>query len=388
MKTEALLTPLYLNSLKPMTKEYTVHDVQCPGLGLRVQPGGARSWVMSERVNGRQKRITIGTWPDLSPEAARAVFYTRKSEQAVQPPQPTERKVTSATLPFVTLAAVFMKDRAAGFKPSSIGPFKAYLEAQLLPSFGNKPVGEITPADVATWFHAYSRDRPGGANQALGHFVTILNWGKDAGHLPHDLPNPAGPIRKNRPAARGRMLNFDQIKALAQVLDRPTTKYWMAAQAIRLILLTGCRRGEIPSLKWSDVKRSRLALRDAKTGPREVMLSAPAVETLTKLKRRTGNSVFVFPSDKSASGHIESVAASWATFRDRAGIPDDIRIHDLRHTYASHAILSGESLPTTGRLLGHASARSTKRYAHLDGSTLAKAAEAVSKEIDRLMRQG
>ena len=388
MKTEALLTPLYLNSLVPMAKEYTVHDVQCPGLGLRVQPGGTRSWVTSDRVNGRQKRTTLGTWPELSPEAARAAFYARKAEQAVQLPNPSEMKATSATIPFASLAARFMKERATAFKPSSVGPFKAYLEAQLLPTFGNKPVGEITPADVANWFHAYSRDRPGGANQALGHFVTILNWGKSAGHLPHDLPNPAGPIRKNRRAARGRMLNFDQIKALAQVLDRPTYKYWMAAQAIRLILLTGCRRGEILSLKWSDVKRSRLALRDAKTGPREVLLSAPAIETLAKLKRRTVNSVYVFPSEKSASGHIESVAASWATFRERAGISDDIRIHDLRHTYASHAILSGESLPTTGRLLGHTSARTTKRYAHLDGSTLVKAAEAVSKEIDRLMREG
>lgn len=95
MKTEALLTPLYLNSLMAMAKEYTVHDVQCPGLGLRVQPGGTRSWVMSDRVNGKQRRITIGTWPELSPEAARAVFYSRKSEQAVQPPQPKERKAAS-----------------------------------------------------------------------------------------------------------------------------------------------------------------------------------------------------------------------------------------------------------------------------------------------------
>lgn len=387
MKTEALLSPLFLNSLTPLEKEYTVHDVQCPGLGLRVQTGGTRSWVMSHRMYGKQRRITLGTWPEMSPEAARAAFYAQRSEQATPTPTQTERVLIPATLPFATLAAKFMKERAPSFKPSTIGPFTAYLDAQLLPAFGSKAVGEITPSDVANWFHTYSRDRPGGANQALGHFVSILNWGKEAGHLPHDLPNPAGPIRKNRRAARGRMLSFDQIKALAAVLDRPTLKYWMAAQAIRLILLTGCRSGEILSLKWSDVKRSRLALRDAKTGPRDVMLSAPAQETLIKLRRRTGNGIFVFPSDKSASGHVVSVSASWASFRERAGIPNDVRIHDLRHTYASHAILSGESLPTTGRLLGHSSARTTKRYAHLDGSTLAKAADVVSKEIDRLMRE-
>ena len=85
MKTEALLTPLYLNSLKPMAKEYTVHDVQCPGLGLRVQPGGTRAWVTSDRMNGGQKRITIGTWPELSPEAARAVFILASQNKPFSP---------------------------------------------------------------------------------------------------------------------------------------------------------------------------------------------------------------------------------------------------------------------------------------------------------------
>jgi integrase len=389
MRPDALLTPLYLQTLAPRAKEYSVGDVQCPDLKLRVQPGGTRSWVLSRRMNGKARRITLGTWPEMTPEEARASFHAELAR--LTPPAPHEargaagRQPVARTLPFATLAAHYLADQGKHFKPSSQVPFRAYLEAQLLPAFGNHPVGEITPAQVADWFHAYSRSRPGGANQALGHFTTILNWGKAKGYLPHDLPNPASPIRRNRRKARGRMLSFEQIRGLAGVLEQAQAKHWRAAQAIRLILLTGCRRGEILSLRWSDVKRTRLALRDAKTGPRDVFLSKPARETLTRLRRQTGNGTFVFPSSRARSGHIESVAQSWAQFREHAGLPDDIRIHDLRHTYASHAILAGESLPTTGKLLGHKSPSSTKRYTHLDGSTLAKAADRISKEINSLL---
>ncbi len=382
MKPVVLLTPHHITSLKPRDREYAVDDPQCPGLRLRILPGGTTSWVIVKRIDGTPRRITLGKWPDLTPDAARAAFYAREATLA---PSATVWETRPRTMDFATLSAHFMANRATHFKPSSIGPLQAYLDAQLLPAFGNRPVGNLTPADIATWFHSYSRHRPGGANQALGHFTTILNWGKAEGHLPHDLPNPASPLRKNRSNARGRMLNFAQIRKLARVLDLVGDRHWLPAQAIRLCLLTGCRKGEILSLRWSDVKPTRLVLRDAKTGPREVMLSAPAREAVAKLKARTGHRAFVFPSAKSTSGHLMSIAGSWSAIRTKAGLPPDIRLHDMRHTYASHAILAGESLPTTGKLLGHASPRTTERYAHLDGSALAKAADKVAKEIARMM---
>ena len=228
MKPVILLTPHHVESLKPRAKEYALDDPQCPGLRLRILPGGTKSWVIVKRIDGKPKRITLGRWPDLTPDAARSAFYAR--EAALAPRAPV-RETPVRTMDFATLAAHFMAHRATHFKPSSVGPFRTYLRAQLLPAFGNTSVGDLKPADIAKWFHSYSKNRPGGANQALGHFTTIINWGKAEGHLPYDLANPAAPLRKNRATARGRMLNFDQIRKLAHVLDHASERQWLAVTA-------------------------------------------------------------------------------------------------------------------------------------------------------------
>ena len=189
----------------------------------------------------------------------------------------------------------------------------------------------------------------------------------------------------NPSTARGQMLNFAQIRALARILDKVSERHWLPAQAVRLCLLTGCRKGEILSLRWTDVKSVRLVLRDAKSGPREVMLNAPARAAIAQLKHRSGQHAHLFHSETSKTSHLTDIATTWAMLRTQANLPPEVRLHVLRHTYASHAILSGESLPTTGKFLGHTSARTTERYAHLDGSALAKAADKVSRVIQQMM---
>jgi integrase len=237
---------------------------------------------------------------------------------------------------------------------------------------------------VARWFHSYSRTSPGGANMALAAITTVLNWAKASGKLPKATPNPAAPIRKNRRPPRGRMLSSAQVLALRRLLMARQGES-QAVDVIHLLLLTGCRFGEIAGLTWAEVLSDRLTLKDAKTGPRDVFLSKPARDILKRLKERAGVVFNVFPSRVSSTGHIVSVTSIWEQLRKRAGLPDDIRLHDLRHTFASHALLAGESLPTTGRLLGHATPRTTQRYAHLDGATLTKTADFVSNEIAKLM---
>ena len=385
MKPTPVLSAAFLNKLKPRAKEYTLRDGLCPGLGLRVQPSGSMSWVLSQRVDGKPRRFTLGNWPDMSPDQARAARYAQRASLSGELAAAMPPKAKTKAMRFDALATRFVKDHLPTFKPSSQGPFRVYLESQLLPAFGPLPVSEITPEILSRGFYAYSQTRPGGATQALGHFVSILNWGKAQGYLPHDLPNPASPLRRTRRTARGRMLSFEQIKALAKVLDSARGQQGRIAQAIKLILLTGCRRGEILSLRWEDVHPTRLTLPDSKTGPRDVFLSEPARQTLAQLRKASRPGVFVFPSTKARSGHIEVIDATWASLRAMADLPPDIRIHDLRHTFASHAVLSGTSLALAGRLLGHRSQRSTERYTHLDGGELRKAAETVASGIDELM---
>lgn len=257
---------------------------------------------------------------------------------------------------FSELSDAFLTAKSGVYTPRTLSCLGTYLTTQLRPAFGRKPMNEITTPDLAEWFYSYSRTRSGGANQALGHFVTILNWGKAAQLIPYDLPNPAAPLRTNRRAARGRLLTSDQLRRLAAVLDPATNRQKVAADAVRLILLTGCRSGEILRLHWDEVKPDRLNLTRTKTGPRVVTLSDAAKEQLTKL-RKARRSEWVFPAESNGTCHRTSISHAWSTFRSKAGLPFDIRLHDLRHTYASHAIMSGETLSMTGKLLGHHSPR-------------------------------
>lgn len=379
MKTKALFTPFLLASIKPRKKEYVLHDAQCEGLALRVQPGGAKSWVCWHREAGKTRRITLGRFEALDLDAAREMLHKVRMG-GDRPPAPPE----TCALTFGELCKRFVAAKQGVYAESTLKILGYYLDTQLLPAFGRRDMARITTPEIAEWFYGYSRTRPGGANQALGHFTTMLNWAREAGHLPHGFRNPASPIRFNPRRARGRMLNSAQIKRLAKILDRAPSKWRDAADAIRLILLTGCRSGEILRLRWDEVKRGRLKLSRTKTGPRSVPLSTAALEHLDRL-RTNRRSAYVFPASGGDKPYRTSIDTAWHTLRARAGLPPDIRLHDLRHTYASHAIMSGETLSMTGKLLGHRSPNSTERYAHLDAKYLERAAEKVSKKVEALM---
>ena len=278
--------------------------------------------------------------------------------------------------------------KAKVYRPRTLSCLRIYLRSQLLPAFGRMRLDRITVPAMAAWFHGYSRARPGGANQALGYFTTILNWEKEGGLVARSLPNPADPIRKNRRAPRGRMLNSEDLGRLFAVLANTPARFRNAAAAIELILLTGCRSGEIMRLRWHDVEDDRLVLPRTKTGPRDVLLAPLPRERLAEMHECRPSSPFVFPSPLKPGHPRAHVSGAWATIKQLADLPDALRLHDLRHTYASHAILAEESLHATGKLLGHRRTDSTERYAHLDGTAFEKAAEGISREVERMMGDG
>ena len=156
---------------------------------------------------------------------------------------------------------------------------------------------------------------------------------------------------------------------------------------MRLLLLTGCRPGEIRCLRWSEVKADRLTLSDSKTGPRHVLLGEAARELLAGLAE-TATGEWVFPGENGDEPLDKNdLWKFWTTTRDAAGIVADARLHDLRHAHASHAVMNGESLHVAGRLLGHRRASTTNRYVHLDDATLGEAAERVALAVQRKLRQ-
>ncbi len=373
------LTDTLAAKAKPKPKEYAISDSALQGFALRIQPSGAKAWVLRLRLEGKVRRFTLGSASTMSADEAR----TRAHQLRIQQQSETVVQLALAEAPAMTfrqLSQELLKAREGVWKPSTIKAFTTYLNSQLLPAFGDRPVNRLTTAEIAKWFHSYSAARPGGANQALSHFRLTLKFARETGRLPINAPDPSRPIRKNTRRARGRLLNTEELAKLGAWLEAPQLRWLDVADAIHLVLLTGCRSGEISQLQWAEVLEDRLRLKQTKTGSREVMLTTPAAALLAR--RRIGTrSAYVFPSSADLTKPIATLDTPWRSIRMQIGLSVEIRLHDLRHTYASHAIMSGETLDMAGRLLGHKRPQTTEIYAHLDAQHLAGAADRVSHAI-------
>lgn len=243
--------------------------------------------------------------------------------------------------------------------------------------FGRRSLDEIGRADVHLWFDGYSLTAPGGANRTLDVFRQIMNHAVECGHI---AENPTSGVTRNRRPQLTRFLTRDEIGRLHAVLDSHQGRGSGRQQAeiLRLLLLTGCRRGEIVFLRWSEVGGNALHLADSKTGPRTVLLNAQA-QAILKRQPREG-SEFVFPSLRDSSRPRSTELSLWRKVRKQARI-EDVRLHDLRHNFASYAVMNGVPVPVVSRLLGHANAGMTLRYAHMGDWETQLAAERVGTAI-------
>ena len=247
------------------------------------------------------------------------------------------------------------------------------LSRQLLPEFGSQSLDKICSGDVHQWFDKYSQTAPGGANRTLDILRQIMNHAVACGHVGE---NPTHGVSRNRRPRLTRFLSHDEIDRLHAALDSHQGRGSGRQQAeiIRLLLLTGCRRGEIVRLRWSEVGENALHLADSKTGPRTVLLNTQARAIIKRQTRK--ESAFVFPSLRDSSRSRSTELSLWRKVRTRADI-EDVRLHDLRHNFASHAVMNGVPVPVVARLLGHANTSMTLRYAHVGDWDTQVAAERV-----------
>ena len=364
--------------LRPRTREYAVWDSLVAGLGVRVRPTGGRSYVLLEDAGGRTRRVSLGPVSLKSVAEARRECHARKASPEPQATG-TPRRVAPLFRDFVEGA--WKEAHFEGYKPSTRKGVRSVLDRQLLPAFGSKPLDRIAPTHIGRWFDRFSRTAPGNANHALDLLTQIINFAIARGHLD---TNPARAVERNPRRVLTRFLSREEISRLHRVLDRQTRDSRREqADIIRLLLLTGCRRSEILRLRWSEVDRDRLVLADGKTGPRIVPLNTPARRVLERRPR--GASPFVFPSPRDPARPRSRNLAFWYRARHEAGI-EDVRLHDLRHTHASHAVMNGVPVPVVSRLLGHSDVRTTLRYAHLGDREIEAAAERVGQSIAALLR--
>ena len=374
------LTDATIARLRPREREYTVWDTRAAGLGVRVRPSGGRSWVLLLDIGGRTKRVSLGPVGVKGLEEVRKECHTRRAN-----PESETRIAPARTVPLFRdfVAGPWKEAHFDGYKPSTQRTARYQLSGQLLPVFGAKPLDRIGEAAIRRWFERYSRTAPGNANHCLACLRQILNFATAHGHIER---NPAKRIVPNRRPVLTRFLSRKEVARLHSVLDAQTGKNGrQQADIVRLLLLTGCRRGEIMGLRWLEVHEYGLSFTDAKTGPRTVPLGSGARAILDR-QPRTG-SPFVFPSPHDPARPRSPALPLWYRVRKEAGI-EDVRLHDLRHTMASHAVMNGVPVPVVSRLLGHSNVRMTLRYAHLADRDIEAAAERVGKTVGALMDIG
>ncbi|MDE0409051.1 MAG: integrase arm-type DNA-binding domain-containing protein, partial [Alphaproteobacteria bacterium] len=318
------LTDAAIARLRPREREYTVWDTRAAGLGVRVRPSGGRSYVLLLDAGGRTKRVSLGPVGVKGLEEVRRECHARRAN-----PEPEDKPPPANPVPMFRdfVAGAWKEAHFDAFRPSTRRTARYQLSAQLLPAFGTMPLDRITEARIRRWFERHSRTAPGNANHVLGRLRQILNFAIACGHIGR---NPAVGIVSNRRVQPTRFLSREEIARLHAALDRHADRKGGRQQVdiVRLLLLTGCRRGEIMGLGWSEVQDGRLVLGDSKTGPRTVPLGSRARAILDR-QPRTG-SPFVFPSPRDPARPRGPDFKLWYRVRRDARI-EDCRLHDLRH---------------------------------------------------------
>ena len=371
------LTDAVIARLRPREREYTVWDSRVAGLGVRVRPSGGQSYVLLYEAGGRSSRVSLGRVSTKSIAEARRECLAR---QAARKPDEDTAPVRAAPLFRDFVEGEWKELCHDRYKPSTRRTAFYLLRGRLLPEFGSKGLDRITHAQIRRWFDAVSHTAPGGANHALDLLRQIMNCAAACGHVGK---NPAQGIRSNRRPSLTRFLSREEIGRLHRVLDSQARKGSREqADIIRLLLLTGCRKSEIVQLRWSEVHDDALILADSKTGARKVALNSQARSILGRQPR--GASPFVFPSPLNPARPRSRDLSLWYRVRREADI-QDVRLHDLRHTFASHAVMNSVPVPVVSRLLGHSSVRMTLHYAHLGDREIELAAERIGQSIGTIM---
>ena len=376
------LTPRRARDSRPGGKDTILFDNALPGFGLRIHSSGRKVWIVQARIEGRSRRIVIARYGKMElAEARRRAHDMLARIRAGQNPADDIRR-EKETPAFREFAVEYLRRCEPHWKPSGRETVRIYLKARILPAFGKMPLDRIGPEDVAAWFDAASKDKPGAANRAFEILRAMMFRAEEWGLRARDS-NPCLGIAKNPRNHVARFLDACELTRLGRALDAREAQWPEAVAAVRLLALTGCRRGEVLTLRWHDIGADAINLADSKTGPRAVPLGKAARAQIDALPGKRHPGAFLFP--KLAEGrYSHSLVVCWRAVCEDARF-GRLRLHDLRHTAASQAVMSGENLSLVGRLLGHRRHRTTAGYAHLADGHLVEAAERVGRIIAEAM---
>jgi len=357
-------------------------DSELPGFGLRVHPSGRRTWFVMFRQRGKQRRLSLGTSRQKTAIEARRLAREKLAEVALDglPSRKTTKSRAKEAPLMREYAERFWADYAHHWKPSTCKRNRTGIDRDILPTFGDRRVDEITKADISFWRDGFA-ERTGAFNRTIPILSVMMGYAEKLGYR-RSGSNPCRGTPRYKRKRMERFLSAREYGQLATALNDFEAERSAVVAAIRLLIYTGARCGEIENLRWEWVQEPRLMLPDSKTGAKIVYLNRQAVEVIASIPDRTPTGL-VFPSFRDPEKTIK-LGMHWPDIRSRAALPD-VRLHDLRHSFASTAIRDNISLMVIGKLLGHALAETTSRYAHLSDEVIADAAERVSGSIASLI---
>jgi integrase len=381
------LTQAFVDAQIADGRDRIIFDSQLPGLGLRVTLAGKRIFIAQATVGGRKRRITVGYAADMPLSKARveAIHTLAAMRGGVDPTierKTRQRASVARTISIGQLAELWMADVVRPkLKPRTAFDYEQLLAKHILPALGRYTVAEIDREHVER-LHLDMKDTPRRANYTVATIRALLNFAIKRG-LRTPGSNPASGIKMYRERGRERFLSEAEMAAAAEAIARVEGERKIgpfAASGLRLALFTGARSGEVTAIQWDhiDWQRRLVRLPDSKTNePRTIHLSDAAIEVLRSIPRV---GPYVIAGTKSGEP-FKNLSRSWIVVRDYAGLKD-VRLHDLRHSYASLAAGRGVSLQMIGKLLGHKVVATTQRYAHLARDVV----QSVNDELGAVMQ--
>lgn len=374
------ITQRTIRALTPPSKgNKVIWDDEVVGLGVRITASGAVSFVLRYVINARERRLTIGRYPDLSASAAREEA-TRLRGALVHGHDPlAERQARRMAPTMYDLAADYLSKHAEKYKRStSVQADKSMWSNIILPRLGPLKVHAVSRLDIGNLHHSLG-DKPYRANRVLALLSKAFSL---AIHWRWCIENPVKGIERYKEHGRERWLSPSELTRLMAVLGGQS--HQRAANAVRLLILTGARRGEVLSATWDqfDLERGVWTKPSHHTKQKEtqhVPLSEAALGLLSGMKPEA-SSRFVFPG-RSPDEPLKDIKRFWVAVCRQAKI-EGARIHDLRHSYASNLVSQGVSLHIVGSLLGHTQPRTTFRYSHVADGALREATDRFAGMLD------